>query len=155
LASESWLDLDLAFIVDPKLRGILEQFHRAAREAYSQKLYVAAVFLSGSVLEGLLTFALLRQESSARERFRQLQPGSGPAPRIDVWSLHDLIEISVLLGIVGEGPARGAQAIRDFRNLIHPYRLLRRSTPRWDALAAIALASVTEVSRSVQSRMAP
>ena len=79
----------------------------------------------------------------------------GRSRNLTEWALNDLIEVAQQLDLVGEGPAKAAQAVRDFRNLIHPDRLLRRSRPRWDALAAMALGAVAEVSWSLSGRITP
>jgi hypothetical protein len=138
-------------MVDPKLRKILEQFHAEATEAYRAERYIAAVILCGGVLEGLLTFALTTRESDAKERLQKTVKGS--VRGIPQWHLEELIEVASDLGLVGKSAAQAAPAVRDFRNMIHPYRLLRRSEPRWDALAAIALAAVAEISRSLSGRL--
>ena len=146
----SFLGVDFSYVVDPKLRTILEQFHQEAVGAYQRQHYIAAVVLAGGVLEGMLTFSLKRNEAAATEEYRKLRSRSRA---IAEWNLNDLIDISVKIGLVGADSARAAQAVRDFRNLIHPEKLSRRSNPRWDALATMALAAVAEVSRSISGRM--
>lgn len=141
-------------MADPKLRDILQQFHTEAVDAYHNKRYVAVVILCGGVLEGLLTFALMKHQPEAKEEYRRYRKTkAGRVANIPDWRLEDLIEIASRLELIGKGAAKGATAVRDFRNLIHPYRLLRRSRPRWDALAAMALAAVAEISRSLRGRM--
>lgn len=111
---------------------------------------MAAVFLSGGILEGILTFALNRREAEAKESYKEL---GRQARELSAWSLEDLITVAQNLNLIGEGAAKAAHAVRDFRNLIHPERLARRSRPRWDALATMSLAAVAEVSRSLRDRM--
>ena len=148
---EGFLEVDFSYVADPKLRDVLQRFHREAADAYRGKRYVAAVVLSGSVLEGILTFALMKREMEAKEQFQRMR---GTKPRsIPEWHLDDLIEVASQIGLVGETAAKAAPAVRDFRNMIHPYKLLRRSQPRWDALAALALAAVAEISRSLSGRI--
>ena len=148
---QSFLEVDFSYIADPKLREIVRQFHEEAVDAYRADRHVAAVVLSGAVLEGILTFALTRREAEAR---RERQTATGRRPRsIAEWRLKDLIETASRLGLLGETAAQAAPAVRDFRNMIHPYRLLRRSRPRWDALAPLALAAVAEISRSLGGRI--
>jgi hypothetical protein len=148
--TEEWQQIDFSYIIDPRLREIIEMFHANAVSAYRQENYVAAVVLAGGALEGLLTFALKRREDRAREEYKKLQRR---AREIDDWTLVDLVGIAVKLGSIGEGPGKAADALRDFRNLIHPYKLVRRSRPQWTALAVMALAAVAEVSRSLRGRM--
>lgn len=128
----------------------MEEFHSDAVRAYQQGLYVSAVFLSGGTLEGLLAFALKRREAEAVEEYNKKNRTSRP---LTEWALNDLVDVALKLKLIGEGSAKAAQAVRDFRNLIHPGKLLRRSRPRWDALATMGLAAVAEVSRSLSGRM--
>ena len=151
---ESFLEVDFSYVADPKLRDVLHQFHSEAVEAYRANRHVAAVVLSGAVLEGILTFALMKREAEAIQKLQEMRGKKLKKPRpISEWHLEDLIEVASRIGLVGETAAKAAPAIRDFRNMIHPYKLLRRSRPRWDALAALALAAVAEISRSLSGRM--
>jgi hypothetical protein len=148
--SEAWFEADFAWIADRKLRQTLEMFHAQAIAGFQEGHYVSAVVLAGGVLEGLLTFALARNQESAAEELRKL--GRSPKDLSD-WSLGDLSEVAKRLELIGDGPAKAVDAARDFRNLIHPYRLLRRSDPRWNAIAAMALGAVADVSGSLRGRM--
>ena len=148
---ESFLEIDFSYVVDPKLRDVLQRFHREAADAYRGKRYVAAVVLSGSVLEGILTFALMKRETEAKEQFQRMREKKPRA--ISDWHLEDLIEVAEGLGLIGATAAKAAPAVRDFRNMIHPYKLLRRSSPRWDALAGMALNALAEISRSLSGRI--
>ena len=147
---QSFLQVDFSFVADPTLRRILEEFHREAAAVYERGQHIASVFLSGGILEGVLTFALNRREAEAKEKYRELRRQPRELPE---WSLEDLITVAQSLNLIGEGPAKAAHAVRDFRNLIHPERLARRSRPRWDALATMSLAAVAEVNRSLSGRM--
>lgn len=149
---QSFLEVDFSYVADPKVRAILNQFHEEAVDAFGNERYVAAVILCGGVLEGLLTFALAKHQSEAKEEYRRLVQ-KAKIPRISEWHLEELIEIASRVDLISKSAAKGASAVRDFRNLIHPYKLLRRSRPRWDALAAMALAAVAEISRSLSGRM--
>lgn len=142
---QSFLQVDFSFIADPTLRTILEEFHREATAVYERGQHIAAVFLSGGILEGMLTFALKRRESEAKAKHKEL---GRQARELSAWSLEDLITVAQNLKLIGEGSAKAAQALRDFRNLIHPERLTSRSKPRWDALATMSLAAVAEASRA-------
>ena len=152
MTGASFLDVDFTYVTDPRLREIVTEFHKEAVSAYQAKNYVAAVVLAGGVLEGILTFALLRRGEEAVEEYKRLRNRS---QELANWSLNDLVEVAARLNLVGESPAKAANAVRDFRNFVHPYRLLRRSRPRWDALATMALSAVAVVSESLQGRIDP
>jgi len=148
---QSFLEVDFSFIADPKLRDIAQQFHQEAVDAYRADRHVAAVILSGAVLEGILTFALMRRESEATDAHQGTNCKS--KHRVPEWRLEELIEVAVKLKLLGRSASEVAPVVRDFRNMIHPYRLLKRSKPRWDALAPLALAAVAEISRSLGGRI--
>lgn len=147
----SFLEVDFSWVADPKLRAVLQQFHTEAVDAYAANRHVAAVVLSGAVLEGMLTFLLMKREPEAKKAFEAARGRRARA--VSGWRLEDLVEIASRLNLIGETAARAAPAVRDFRNMIHPYKLVSRSQPRWDALAALALAAVAEISRSLSGRM--
>lgn len=100
----------------------------------------------------MLTFALKRRETEAKSLYRQLRNLSRSPSE---WSLEDMIEVARRMALIGEGPAKAANAVRDFRNLIHPDKLLRRSQPRWPGLAKMALGAVVDVSASLSGRINP
>ncbi len=147
-----WREASFDYIADPKLRAVLEQFHSEARAADDQERPIAAVILCGAILEGMLTFALKRRETEAKSLYRQLRNLSRSPSE---WSLEDMIEVARRMALIGEGPAKAANAVRDFRNLIHPDKLLRRSQPRWPGLAKMALGAVVDVSASLSGRINP
>ena len=150
--SGDWRAISFGFIGDSRLREIIEEYYREALAASETARPIAAVILCGSVLEGILTFALKVRNVEARDTYKSWQEKS---KRFSDWSLEDKIEVARRIGLIGEGPAKGASAVRDFRNLIHPEKVLRRSKPRWPALAQLAIAAVVDVSGSLSGRIEP
>ena len=146
---------ELSFIYQSEVRTLVEQFHKEAVKAWEQGLYIATVVLSGAVLEGLLTFALTTRQPEAQQKFREKygkKADDRPLPRD--WYLTELIDIAHSMNLVGESAKDGAWAVKDFRNLIHPCKLLDRSRPRWRALATAALAAIEDISASLAGRLA-
>lgn len=147
-------EVDFSWVRPDKARGIVEQFHAEARAAFTNELYIASVVLSGGVLEGILAFALLDQQANAEQKYREkyasrAQERSSPVD----WYLPELIDIAYSLGLVGDSARSGAWAIKDFRNLIHPGKLLEKSPQRWRALAKGALAAIEDITPSLAERM--
>jgi len=93
---------------------------------------------------------LKARDAEARDSYKAWQEKSR---RPSDWSLEEKIEVARRMKLIGEGPAKGASAVRDFRNLIHPEKVLRRSKPRWPALAQLAIAAVVDVSGSLSGRI--
>ena len=80
---------------------------------------LAAIFLIGSTLEGLLLDVAKRHASQF--------VGAKAAPRIkgqvknlDAWVLKDLIEVAYELGYLTKTVREFSNTLRDFRNYIHP-----------------------------------
>ena len=147
-------EVDFSWIQPEKARSIVERFHAEAVAAFANELYIASVALSGGVLEGILAFALLDQQAKAEQKYREKYPkraseGSSPAD----WYLPELIDVAYSLGLVGDSARSGAWAVKDFRNLIHPGKLLEKSPQRWRALAKGALAAIEDISPSLAGRM--
>ena len=154
-ANDDLLNIDLSFIEDDKLRDVVSQFHMEALEASKAKRYVAAVVLCGAVLEGMLTFALMRCEAEAQEIFRKKHGDKKAAERPSPadWYLSELIETASSMKLIGPTAKSGAWAVKDFRNLIHPFKLMDRSPPRWQALALGALAAIADIGPSLAGRL--
>ena len=148
-------DVDFSYIADEKARTLVEQFHSEAAEAFRGGLYIAAVVLSGATLEGMLAWALAAREPEAQRRFREKYgkkpPDERPSP--GDWYLPELIVIARSMDLVGESAKDAAWAVKDFRNLIHPHKLLDRSPPRWRALAKAALAAIEDIAPSLAGRL--
>lgn len=151
--------LDLSFVHDDMLRQILEGFHREAADDYRNGAYRSALILSGAVLEGVLTHALTLRPEDAEDRYRELFPRKPEFPESQYppppgqWNLAQLIRVAVKLDLVGDTAEKGAWAVKDFRNFIHPNNLLGRSPPRWRALARSALAAIEDVTGSLSGRL--
>lgn len=92
---------------------------------------LAAIFLIGSMLEGIL----LGIASSYPKLFNEarLAPKSkdnGKVKEFHNWTLNDFIDVSCELGIIQLDVKKHAHAVREFRNYIHPYRqMLEKFNP--------------------------
>lgn len=147
-------DVDFSYIDTEKGRTIVEQFYREAAQAFRGKLYIAAVVLSGGLLEAILAFALMARQSEAHQKYRERygkKAEERPSPRD--WYLPELIDIASSMNLIGKNAKDAAWAAKDFRNLIHAYNLMERSPPRWRALAKAALAAIEEISPSLAGRL--
>ena len=82
--------------------------------------YLAVVILCGSTLEGMLnqvaiTHPQLFNQASAAPMTRERRVRA-----FREWTLQDLLQVSRELGILGEDVVKYANAVREFRNYIHP-----------------------------------
>ena len=141
----SEFSIDLSFIKDEEVRSLAEDYYRQALLAYEAGAYLGTIVICGGVLEGILAWVLITWREMIEERY--------PGKPIEEWDLPMLIKVvarSHFFGIYGE-PA--AWAVKEFRNFIHPYNLLRKGTSARanQALAMGALGAVMEITRSLRS----
>lgn len=107
--------------LDSVVTGILKQRLDEISKCLTAKAPLAAIFLCGSTLEGiLLGVACARprdfNQSSASPKDRQ-----GKVKQFQDWTLSDFINVARDLDLVGEDVKKFSHALRDFRNYIHPY----------------------------------
>jgi hypothetical protein len=111
---------------------------------------LAVVFLCGSTLEGLL-LEVAKAQAASYIASRTAPKRQGRVRPLDQWSLADLITVSREQGVVGEDVARHADAVRNFRNYIHPRQQVAESfTPRMitaEIARKVLMASLADLSR--------
>jgi hypothetical protein len=103
------------------LDRIIRERWLEAQKCQLAEAYIAAVIMMGSVLEGLL---LARAQMSPADAFRCSQ-----APRtrdgknlpIHEWNLNQLINVAVDLGWLKSDRGKFSHALRDSRNIVHPW----------------------------------
>jgi atypical dual specificity phosphatase len=141
-------DIDLSFVFDDTLRHLVESYYRQAVTCYEAKAYLGTVVICGGVVEGLLAWALLAQ------RREQLPKPQTDKP-IEEWDISRLIKVAQEVGLLGDTAKDAAWAVKGYRNLIHPYNLIRsRKSARADqSLAASALTAMKEITRSLRGRL--
>jgi atypical dual specificity phosphatase len=140
-------DIDLSFVADDDLRKLAEDYHRQAVASYKAQAYLGTLVACGGVLEGLLAWALLSKGEEAAQRY--------PEKPIEQWDLSKLIGVAKDVDLIGETAKTAAWAVKEFRNLIHPYNLIRghKSARPDEALALNALSAVMEITRSLGGRL--
>jgi hypothetical protein len=113
--------LDFSFITEPDLRSIIEGDYEEIRNCLDVKAYKATIVMCGSVMEALLLDALLKDEARAR-RSAKAPKDSNTKVETDFrrWTLKDMIEVAVNLTIIPDMTAGMTDAVRQYRNLIHP-----------------------------------
>jgi hypothetical protein len=110
--------------------------------------YLGTLVACGGVLEGVLAWLLLSQGIARIGK-------TGKERAVEECFLPELIEAAVKRGLLGETAETSTWAVKEFRNFLHPYKLIRQQTSaRPDAsLALNSLSAVDEVVRSVRSRL--
>jgi atypical dual specificity phosphatase len=141
MSIEASSSVSFAFIGDSAVQAVLEDYYDQASKSLSVRSYLGAVVGCGAVAEGILTWALKRQEPLAQAASKARKVSSVP---IEKWTLEVLLDVAREIDLITEDE----QAIRDWRNLIHPYRRVQGS-PRFDE--ALALSAFRAVARIVQA----
>jgi hypothetical protein len=139
---------EFAFITDTSVRQLIEDYHRQAVSAFDAGAYLGTLVSCGGVLEGVLGWVLL---SNGVARIGKI----GKEKPVEECFLPELIEAAVQRGLLGETAETSTWAVKEFRNFLHPYKLIRQQTSaRPDqSLALNSLSAVDEVVRSIRSRL--
>jgi hypothetical protein len=124
-------NIDLSAVPVPlTFQDVIKQRRDEIERCLTVRAPLAVIFLCGSTLEGLL----LAVAESNPKQFNQASAApvkDGKAKPFGEWTLQNLIAVSRELGLVGEDVLKHADAVRDFRNYIHPRQQIRENfTPR-------------------------
>ena len=148
---------ELTFIRELDVRSGLLRDLATTRSASLHEEWKAATVMAGSLLEALLLWAINQspQPDIQAACSRAVSKGVlNKPPTADPlrWDLHEFIEIAAELSLIEVDSTAQARLAKDFRNLIHPGRALRkdRDCDRGSALAANA--AVEFVARDLQRR---
>jgi hypothetical protein len=139
----------IMFVTDPQLRDDLRLDISTAFRTLGNGEYKAATVLAGSVSESLL---LDRIQSIGIDQLRIAQSTveSERARRLDsrgaeYWGLADYIDVAKALQLIRPETHTAAHLMRDFRNMIHPGRILRTGDRCTQATALIALGAMHRI----------
>lgn len=143
-------NLDFTFVKDPQIRLVLEDYYTQAVKASEAASYLGAIVACGSVVEGMLTWALQQRGELALKSSKANKDKQGHTKSLQEWNLSNLIDVSAELGLIGKTAKQASWALKDFRNFIHPYNLLKQSARPDPALATSAMAALIEIRRSLE-----
>lgn len=111
-------DLDIDSTVAP----FLESRIREAIECHHAGAPLAAIFMCGSVLEGLLlNFALKKPAAFNEAKSSPKNKETQKVKSFQDWTLSNLIDVAHEIGLLRLDVKKFSHAMRDFRNYIHPY----------------------------------
>jgi hypothetical protein len=145
--------IDFSFLSDERIRRVLENYYSQAVKAYEVGSYLATLVACGSVLEGLLTFALLQRKDAAQNSSKACKDKKGIILPLEKWNLTNLVDVADDLNLIGKTAKQASWAVKEFRNFIHPYNMVTQSARPDQALAMSALAAVEEITRSLSGRI--
>jgi hypothetical protein len=108
LPTSTLIENDFVFVSDYSLRTICKRDYEEVQRVQIAGAHKATIVLCGSLTEALLLDALQKSEAKAASSSKA---ASGPLTR---WSLHDLLEVSVDLGLMTPGSVVLAKGLQDY-----------------------------------------
>lgn len=140
--------------LEPAIAEILRSRWAEADRCVKAEAHLAAIIIMGSLLEGLL-LAVLQQKprqantSSATPK----DPVTGKPKLFHEWSLSEMIDVAHVEKWVDLDVKRFSHALREFRNLIHPYQqMVLRVSPDEDTVKIcwlVVQAAVNDLARTL------
>jgi len=109
--------------IEPGLGEILAERWDQAQKCLNAQAYLAATIIMGSMLEGMLLAVLQRFPKEANictAAPHDLK--TGKVKYFAEWSLSDMINVAHEAGWVDLDVKKFSHAVREFRNLVHPYQ---------------------------------
>jgi len=144
---------DLSFVSDSRVLDVLTDYYSQAFRAFEAASYIGSIVACGAVAEGLLTWSLSLRAKDALASPKAPKDRTGQVMSLEYWSLPKLIEIAGDLGLIGKTASQASWALKDFRNFIHPYNLMRQSARPDESLAVNTFTAVGEIARSLKGRL--
>ncbi len=107
--------------LDSNLRRVLTQRIAEIDICLQHGASLAAIFLCGSTLEGVLLGIARSRPVDFNQAKASPKDRVGKQKQFPDWSLSDFINVAKELRLLGEDVSKFSHALRDFRNYIHPY----------------------------------
>lgn len=109
----------------PNLEDTIQARWLEAQRCQHAGAFLAAVILMGSILEALLLARALSAQGAAYSAKAAPRDRSGKSIAVPDWTLHSLIEVAVELRWLRQDRGSFSHALRQSRNLVHPYEQAR------------------------------
>jgi len=115
--------------LEPGLGEILANRWDEAQKCLNTGAYLAATIVMGSMLEGVLLAVLQKFPQEANKcKAAPHDPKTGKTKYFANWSLSDMINVAHEAEWVDLDVKKFSHALREFRNLIHPYQQMIAKT---------------------------
>lgn len=102
---------------------ILKERVSEARKNLKVKSYLSCIFMTGSILEGVL-LGIANKNPKFFNQAKLSPKKDQKVKQFPEWTLADFINVSYEIGFLGLDVKKFSHAMRDFRNYIHPYQQL-------------------------------
>jgi hypothetical protein len=115
--------------LEPGLGEILADRWDQAQKCLNAGAHLAATIIMGSMLEGMLLAVLQKFPKDANQcRSAPQDPRTGKVRYFAEWTLADMINVAHDMGWIDLDVKKFSHALRDFRNIIHPYQQMAVKT---------------------------
>lgn len=138
---------DFSFVTDENLREIIERDYTWVNKCLAVEAWKPVIILAGGLIEALLLDGLSKDSAKAR--------ASSEAPKendILKWDLSNLIDVAVDLSIINPGAEKLGDAVRHYRNLVHPGNEIRTGLKIEPEEAKIAFQVLNIIIRDLQKK---
>ena len=121
------------FVQDNSLADILSFRWEEAQRCAQAEAHLAAVVMMGSILEGALLHKVEQDPKAANQAKTSPKDRTGKPRPIHEWNISALINVAHEVGWLQGDVKRFSHALRESRNIVHPYvQRLRRDRPDRD-----------------------
>ena len=113
----------LSIGLSPEVGKILKNRWDEAQHCGKAGAYLSAIIIMGSILEGLL-FGIFQQNPAEANKCTSApkDPKTKKIKKFSDWKLAEMIDVAHQIGWFNPDVQKFSHALRDFRNLIHPYQ---------------------------------
>ncbi len=112
--------------IEAEYSDLLDSRWQEVEKSLQSHAYLASLILMGSLLEGVLYWALTKfPEKAFRASASPKDPKTGKPKSFHDWSLSQMIDVAHELGWLGIDIKRFSHSVREFRNLVHPYQQMK------------------------------
>lgn len=119
--------------LEPGIGELLEKRWEESQKCVDSEAFLAGTIIMGSLLEGLLLGVFQRYPREANATPCAPKDSSGKVLKFHEWSLSQMIDVAHHAGWFDLDVKKFSHSLRDFRNLIHPYKqMLTRANPDSD-----------------------
>ena len=146
----------LSLGLDIGIGALLEQRWGEAQICVDNGAYLSATIAMGGLLEGLLLGVIMSRPQDANRSTSAPKDSDGKVKHFGNWTLSEMIDVAHSVGWLDLDVKRFSHALREFRNLIHPYQqLATRADPDSDTCGIswlVVQATVNDLARVLVSK---
>ena len=111
--------------IESNLIPILKVRFEEAQKSLKAEAPLAAIFLCGSILEGILLGVAMENLKEFNQAGCTPRDDNGKPKQVHHWSLAQLIDVACEVGYLRLDVKKFSHELRDFRNYIHPFQQMR------------------------------